>query len=106
MAGELGWIAQHLVRLVPDGDPDRREGIGAGTGDVFDQAGLARADWSDQRHSLRVLERLTQQALVAAADELLEGHVQVRAVSGLGDGRERLPRLQHREQFRSGEPVQ
>ena len=43
---------------------------------------------------------------MAAADELFEGHVEVAAVAGLGDGRKRLPSMQYRQQFGVGKRIQ
>jgi hypothetical protein len=47
---------------------------------------------------LRVLERFAQLAFVAAADELLEGDIEMRAVARLGDRREGLAAVQRRQQ--------
>jgi hypothetical protein len=43
---------------------------------------------------------------VAAADEVLEGSIEVRSVARLRDGSERLARVQNREQVCAGEAVQ
>ena len=106
MACELGRVAQHLVRLVADGDPDWRQRVGAYGGDVFDQARFAGPDRADDADALRCLERVGEQAFVAAADEFFEGYVEVAAVAGLGDGCERLPSMQYRQELGTGKRVQ